>query len=263
MPVTTRLGAFAGMLAAISMTASPAAAAELTASPVSGGSAYSNFDHSAYDGDYESAERHRWRRHGWYDYHRHRRVDAGDVIAGVLILGGIAAIANAASRDRDYRYRDRDYRYRDYRDYRDRDDRYRDYRDDYRRDQRPARDSGLDSAVDQCVDRIERDRRVETVDGVNRTSDGWVVVGDLASGVAFTCRIGNDGRIADIDYDGASGANYSPASQNQWSDERYREARRAAGVQSPDAESDPRPAYPGGPLPGEEYAEEVDGDIGG
>ena len=36
---------------------------------------------------------------GWGGHHRHRdRVDAGDIIAGVLILGGIAAIASAASR---------------------------------------------------------------------------------------------------------------------------------------------------------------------
>ncbi len=49
------------------------------------------------------------------DRHRDRGIDAGDVIAGAVILGGIAAIASAASkkdRYRDgYRYRDRD-RYR-------------------------------------------------------------------------------------------------------------------------------------------------------
>lgn len=41
-------------------------------------------------------------------------IDAGDIIAGAVILGGIAAIASAASKNdryRDsYRYRDRDYR---------------------------------------------------------------------------------------------------------------------------------------------------------
>lgn len=36
-------------------------------------------------------------------------VSAGDIIAGALIIGGIAAVASSAGRDRDY---DRDYRYR-------------------------------------------------------------------------------------------------------------------------------------------------------
>ena len=55
--------------------------------------------------------------HGWRGYRHRDRVDAGDVLAGVLIIGGIAAIASAASnssRNRDYRddrYRN-DYRYR-------------------------------------------------------------------------------------------------------------------------------------------------------
>lgn len=46
-------------------------------------------------------------RHGDRD-----RIDAGDIIAGALIIGGIAAIASASKKDRrdGYRYRDRDYR---------------------------------------------------------------------------------------------------------------------------------------------------------
>lgn len=45
--------------------------------------------------------------------HRDRDgISAGDVIAGALIIGGIAAVASAASKnDRGYDYRDRDYRY--------------------------------------------------------------------------------------------------------------------------------------------------------
>jgi len=40
------------------------------------------------------------------------RIDAGDIIAGALILGGIAAVASATKKDRNrgYRHRDRDYR---------------------------------------------------------------------------------------------------------------------------------------------------------
>lgn len=45
-------------------------------------------------------------------WHDRDRIDAGDVIAGALIIGGIAAIASAASSDRydrGYGYRDRNY----------------------------------------------------------------------------------------------------------------------------------------------------------
>lgn len=44
-------------------------------------------------------------------------ISTGEVIAGAVVLGGIAAVAAAASNDRDrYGYNDRDYRDRDYRD---------------------------------------------------------------------------------------------------------------------------------------------------
>lgn len=51
-------------------------------------------------------------RHGHYDYRdRGRGIDTGDIITGVAILGGIAAIAAALDRDGSrYGYRDR-YRY--------------------------------------------------------------------------------------------------------------------------------------------------------
>jgi hypothetical protein len=46
------------------------------------------------------------------DHRDNDGISAGDVIAGALIIGGIAAVASAASNnDRDGRYRDSDYRY--------------------------------------------------------------------------------------------------------------------------------------------------------
>lgn len=45
----------------------------------------------------------------YHDRH-HDGIDAGDVIAGALIIGGIAAIASAADNDRGYRGYDRGYR---------------------------------------------------------------------------------------------------------------------------------------------------------
>ncbi len=48
--------------------------------------------------------------HRRYRHRRDRGVDAGDVLAGILIIGGIAAIANAAKGSSE-RYPTRDSRY--------------------------------------------------------------------------------------------------------------------------------------------------------
>ncbi|SKB58947.1 hypothetical protein [Sphingopyxis flava] len=70
-------------------------------------------------------------RHGGWGHRHHDRIDAGDVIGGLFVIGAIAAIASAASkqkRDRDGRYeppyrddprRDADYEPRDARPYED------------------------------------------------------------------------------------------------------------------------------------------------
>lgn len=89
------------------------------------------------------------------NYGRHDRngISAGDVIAGALIIGGIAAVASAASKDRGYD--------RDYRDYRDGDYRYdragyggnRGY-NDYNRDNYWR--GNPRQAVEQCVAATER-----------------------------------------------------------------------------------------------------------
>lgn len=146
-----------------------------------------------------------------YADHRDRDgISAGDIIAGAVILGGIAAIASAGSRDR----------YRDY------DDRNR-YRDSYRYGGTPR------AAVERCVAAVERDARrsgyryadVTQIRDVDNTRYGWRVSGrvQVAGGAGydrydrydsrydyrprrgddgrFTCYI-ERGRVADIDYDG-------------------------------------------------------------
>jgi len=108
------------------------------------------------------------------DRHRDRGIDAGDVIAGAVIIGGIAAIAGAFDNDRDdRRYRDR--RYRDRYDY----DR-RGYRGDgYRGGRR---------AVERCVRAAERQARrfggyryadVTQIRDVERTRYGLRVKGRI------------------------------------------------------------------------------------
>lgn len=96
--------------------------------------------------------------------HRDRgKIDAGDVIAGALIIGGIAAIASSSKKKRHY------------------DDRYA-YRD---RDYRPRQSSR--AAVRKCIRAVERDARragyrfaeVTEIRDVDRERRGWEVKGRL------------------------------------------------------------------------------------
>jgi len=231
--------AIATALAAISMAATPASAAPFER----GAPSIAVPTPGVFEAEAANADSHRW-----YRYRRHHHVDTGDVLAGVLIIGGIAAIANAASnnRDRDYRNRDGDYRSRDD-DYRDRrtDSRYNDAR-------------GIDRAVAMCVNEIERDVRVDTVDGVERNGSGWDIRGTLYNGDRFDCQIGPDGRVRNLDIDGRDVAQASPPDDRQWDDSRYASARARIDNAAPATdEGAAQPAYPGGPLPGEE----VDGDL--
>lgn len=251
MPDFTKLAAAPAMLAAFSMTITPASAAELP-QLVSAAPAHADAVPVFDPADAQKAENHRYRR-----YRYRRGPDAGDVIAGVLIIGAIAAAADRANkRDRDRDYRDRDYRYPS--------------RDQVRYDD----GRGIDRAVRMCIDRVERDTRVETVDRVDRTARGWQVEGTIFNGDGFTCSIGEDGRINDIDY-GRGGArydrdedgrydedfSYAPEDDKQWDDDRYAaERERFESGASADA-SDAQPAYPGGPVAGGDEGDE-DLDIG-
>lgn len=183
-----RLTAATAVAAAFCMTAASASAVEL---PRPAGPAAAQ----AYDADANSAENRRWR-------HRHRDgIDGGDILAGVLILGGIAAVASAVenNNDRDYPpppppppggyeggYDSRGGVSRDY------------------------GSSGLDRAADICADAVERTMEpVDRIESVRRGPTGWEVEGTLRDGSGFGCTIGNDGRIEDVRTDGAySGAAY-------------------------------------------------------
>lgn len=194
MPRPFRFSAVPVVAAVLSMTGMPLAAADIAPA------ASRHYEPANAVWSEASQTAHQYRRHGWargWDRHRHRHrdrgVDAGDVIVGVLILGGIAAIANAVKNDRERDYRDRDVHYPDNR-----------YPEDYRYRDNPrtgwdAR-SGLDNAAAICASEIEREARVDRVDSVDRTPSGWEVRGALYDGSGFICRIGPDGRIVDVDY---------------------------------------------------------------
>lgn len=229
---TGRIPTLTALVATIGMAATPAAAADLSLP-------HTPALHSLEE---DSVIAHHGYRHYRHDRHRvrNRGIDAGDVIAGVLVLGGIAAIASAANRGRDRgerrpvteraRYRDRE------------------------------EPRGLSRAEEMCVDAVERERgRVASVDGSARDRQGWLVSGELERGGLFSCRIGNDGRIGEIRINYDAGRESTVYDERQYDGDIYARARaeqraQGSGVPSYDDiyEGEARPAYPGGPWPSEE-----------
>ncbi len=126
---------------------------------------------------------------GWRGHH-HEDIDGGDILAGLLILGGIAVIASAASEGSKKNER-APYS----------------YPDQAGSGQSEPRDWGrsraIDDAVDGCVSEVERSSaRVDTVDAVNREGEGWRVSGRATSGAPFDCQIDGSGRIRSVTLDG-------------------------------------------------------------
>lgn len=135
---------------------------------------------------------------GGRHWHRDRGIDGGDVLAGLLIFGGIAAIASAASRANERR--DDNYRYRPEPAP---NDTYR--QDDWRPNEtRPyegqgtsprAATRGIDDAVERCVDEASRKGDVEEVYDATRAGNGYRVSGTLRNGDRFSCDVNGDGGI--------------------------------------------------------------------
>jgi hypothetical protein len=144
---------------------------------------------------------------GWGRHHHRDRVDAGDVLTGILIIGGIAAIASAASnsnkRDRDRR-RDDDRRYPDQQYPRDSNAGYgQDSRPEWREGERASAGSGIDGAVNACIDEVASgSARVDGVDNVNREGKGWRVQGRTIKGGTFVCSVDQSGRVSEVSVDG-------------------------------------------------------------
>ena len=249
-----RLSAAVTSLAALAMAATPAAALDLP-TPLGAPKVERQMDANGW---------------GYGRRHRDRGIDTGDVVAGVLVLGAIAAIASSSRSNSRDRYEES---------YPRRAPANAGYRDDYRSPN--SSDSGLDRAVDMCVDQVERGSdRVESVDNAARVADGWRVSGALAGGEGWRCWIDNDGRIRSVDlndgyagYEGSEAGYVSAAAEGQLSDDTYARARAATRYAGADARyadtsravdadlnSGPVPAYPGGPLPGDEgYEESIGG----
>lgn len=161
----------------------------------------------------------------------HDKIDAGDVIAGALIIGGIAAIASASSNNRDRGYRYDDYRYGGADRYNGRYNNRYDYGRYDRRDN-PRR------AVEMCVRAAEGNAsrysygraRVTDIRDIDRKRGGYKIKGRIAVNTRnhdwrrgwgndyrgydrrysgydsgrFTCNV-RHGRVVNIDYHGIRG----------------------------------------------------------
>lgn len=133
--------------------------------------------------------------HGWGDRRHHDRVDAGDVLTGVLIVGGVLAIASAASSaNRDRRRDDR----------RDRDGNYPPPRAEAYQSGPPVSwdQGGVGAAVDRCMNEISGGRSRDEVEAVARAGEGWRVQGRTEQGRGFSCTIDGAGRIRNISIEG-------------------------------------------------------------
>jgi len=173
------------------------------------------------------------------DRHRDRHNDgisAGEVVAGAVILGGLAAIIASSDNDDRYDRRDRRYRDRDYRgDYRDRNySNNRNYRNNRNNRNNYGRNNAR-NAVEACVRAAERQAQrytgsraeVYEIRDVDRERRGFEVKGRIAvrdnyrsrgnrgdyrrgyrnngwDEGRFECDFRN-GRVVDIDFSGIRG----------------------------------------------------------
>ncbi|MEE4155437.1 MAG: hypothetical protein V2I27_14865 [Erythrobacter sp.] len=124
----------------------------------------------------------------------------------------------------------------------------------------------IDGAIDRCTEVVGIDASVAGIDGVDRTGTGWSVRGRLTDGQSFSCDIGNDGQIERLGNGAFSevgsqgwGGYQELRAEGQWSDDRYSDARGSLASAAPaygqplvPLSAERMPAYPGGPLPGEQ-----------
>lgn len=130
-----------------------------------------------------------------------RGIDGGDILAGLLIFGGIAAIASAAGKpnnrntQRDQGVRDRDNQYRD-EPYQNAPDQGGDWRQNSGQvGLAPQATRNINDAVERCVDEASRSGEVDEVFDASRNNGGYRVAGTLRSGDNFTCEVSGQGGV--------------------------------------------------------------------
>jgi hypothetical protein len=189
-----KLAAATAVAAALSLAATPAAAVELPRLADAP---------QAWDADALNVEN---RRHhgGWDD--DDWDVDGDDILAGVLVLGGIAAISAIVNSGRN-----REPVYQEPEPYRE----DAGYQPPPREDQ--YRSGGMAEAVDVCVAEVEAGRGpVSSVDRASRSGEGWYVAGELDGGTPYSCWIDGDGRVTDIEAGDYSASYETPAGEEAY-----------------------------------------------
>jgi hypothetical protein len=186
------VGRAAALLACTTMIATPAMARRvplnipLTARPAAV---------AAWSGDLETYNDHRR-----YRYRHHDGIDGGDLLGGLLVLGGIAAVAAAIDKSNSEKTRGEDYRNPRQPDYGNRDYDYRDSRralppqDRYGSGRAGEfRPDEARRAADACAAEAGRDGRVAGIDGVEKSGQDWRVRGSYAGGSDFSCTVDREG----------------------------------------------------------------------
>ena len=143
-------------------------------------------------------ERYEARRH-WKRHRHNDGIDGGDLLGGLLVLGGIVAVAAAIDKSDDEVRERREggtYSQRPY-DYRGDQDRSEiDRRDDWREQggQNRSFADQQDRAVDACSAEAAGSGQVDEIYEVEWLDSEWRVRGDYQGGGGFTCSVDSNGR---------------------------------------------------------------------
>lgn len=189
--LASRSARLAAILASVSLVSTPALAASLpapsapqaVAAPVAGWSPSADVMHDR----------------GW-GRHRHDDdgIDGGDILAGILLIGGIAAIASAVSNSSKRKQAVQPQYDTPQPAPQQQAPAYREPSPKQTWDE-SAKMSRLDDAADACVDAVSHHAEVDHVYTVDPSGSGYRVAGDFTSGESFSCAVNGD-RVENVHY---------------------------------------------------------------
>lgn len=143
-------------------------------------------------------------------HHHDDGIDGGDLIAGILLLGGIAAIFSATNNANKNKQAEQDR-------YRTQQPEPRDSAPDYRAQPSQPQNWGegadmtkLDAAADACVDAVSSRGKVDHVYTVDPSGNGYRVTGDFTTGETFACAV-SGGHVDNVYYGSEGGTPYRAA----------------------------------------------------